>query len=171
MATQQIEFEAPSGLTLTAKLFLEASDTVAYTASGVTEQANRKGVYRATFSSVAENEYMLIAFSGTDPVAIWWGNAADTASTFWFGNKVDTVNPAVGAGSLQKTLTINDGANPIPAVEVWVSSDLGGNNVLAGVLTTNAFGQVTFSLDAGTYYAWCQRAGFNFNNPIQFTVP
>lgn len=91
MATQQIEFQAPSGMTLTAKLYLAANDTVAYTASAVAEQANRKAIYRATFSSVASNEYMLIAFSGPAPVAVWWGVASDVASVFWFGEKASTV--------------------------------------------------------------------------------
>lgn len=98
MATQQIEFEAPSGLTLTAKLYLAGSDTVSYTASAVTEQTNRKAIYRATFSSLASNEYMLIASSGATPVAVWWGSAANTASTFWFGSRnsiTSTVNANV----------------------------------------------------------------------------
>lgn len=89
MATQQIEFEAPSGMTLTAKLYASGSDTVAYTASAVTEQTNRKGVYRATFASVASGFYQLVALSGTTAVAVWWGYAQDSASTFQFGGSVN----------------------------------------------------------------------------------
>jgi hypothetical protein len=92
MATQTVEFQAPSGLTLTAKLFTAGSDTVAYTASAVTEGTNRKGVYAATFSSVDSNTYQLIAMDGTDAVAIWWGFADDTASTFQFGERIGVIN-------------------------------------------------------------------------------
>ena len=92
MATQTVEFQAPTGLTLTAKLFTAGDDTVAYTASAVTEATNRKGVYAATFSSVAANTYQLIAVDGTDAVAIWWGFADDTASTFQFGERIGIIN-------------------------------------------------------------------------------
>ena len=92
MATQTVEFQAPSGLTLTAKLFTAGSDTVAYTASAVTEGTNRKGVYAATFSSVASGTYQLIALEGTDAIAIWWGFADDTASTFQFGERIGIIN-------------------------------------------------------------------------------
>jgi hypothetical protein len=91
MATQYIEFEAPTGLTLTAKLFTAGSDTVAYTASAVVEQTNRKGIYRATFSSVTAGTYQLLALDGTSPVCVWWGYAADTASTYQFGSLVGYV--------------------------------------------------------------------------------
>lgn len=91
MATQQIEFEAPSGLTLTAKLFTEGSDTVAYTASAVSEETNRKGIYAATFSSVASGYYQLIAFDGTEPVAIWWSKLANLEQTYTAGQLTDAV--------------------------------------------------------------------------------
>ena len=45
-----------------------------------------------------------------------------------------------------------------------------GTNVSAGVLVTDAFGNATFLLDAGTYYLWAQKSGYNFPNPTQFTV-
>jgi hypothetical protein len=99
MATQQIEFEAPSGLTLTAKLFTAGSDTVAYTASAVTEQTNRKSVYRATFSSVASGVYQLIAFDGSDAVAVWWGEAENTAQTFTFGTLISAGSDVAGVRS------------------------------------------------------------------------
>lgn len=88
MATQQIEFSAASGLTLTATLHAAGSDAIAYTASAVVEQTNRKGVYRATFSGIAAGTYQLIAFYGSIPVAVWWGFAQDTASTFVFGERI-----------------------------------------------------------------------------------
>lgn len=95
MATQTVEFQAPTGLTLTAKLFAEGSDTVAYTASAVTEQTNRKGIYRATFSSVSADDYQLIALDGTVPVAIWWAYVEDTATTFITGERVGYLNGSI----------------------------------------------------------------------------
>jgi hypothetical protein len=92
MATQYIEFEAPSGLTLTVTLHAEGNDTIAYTASAVVEQTNRKGIYRATFASVAGSWYQLVAKVGSTGVAIWWGYAQDTAQTFVFGTTVRQVD-------------------------------------------------------------------------------
>lgn len=87
MATQTIEFEAPSGLTLTVRLFLKGSDTIAYTASSVTEQTNRKGIYQAIFSNVSDNLYQLIAASSGIGVASWWGYVKNSNATYQFGQK------------------------------------------------------------------------------------
>lgn len=91
MATQQIEFVAAGGLTLTAALYAAGNDTAAYTASAVVEQTNRTGVYRATFSSVAAGTYQLIAKSGSMTVASWWGFAQDVAQTFTFGELAGSI--------------------------------------------------------------------------------
>jgi hypothetical protein len=91
MATQQIEFVAAGGLTLTAALYAAGTDTAAYTASAVVEQVNRTGVYRATFSSVAAGTYQVIAKSGVMTVASWWGFAQDVAQTFTFGELAGSI--------------------------------------------------------------------------------
>jgi hypothetical protein len=75
-----------------------------------------------------------------------------------------------GTGAISHELTIDDGTNPIDGAEVWATTDLAGSNVVAGTLSTDALGKVTFMLDAGDYYAWTQVAGFNFTNPTAFTV-
>lgn len=80
------------------------------------------------------------------------------------------VSGTTGSGAISYTFTVNDGANPIDGVEVWVSTNITSANVVAGTLSTSALGTVTFMLDAGTYYAWLQRAGYNFTNPTAFTV-
>ena len=97
MATQQIEFFAPSGLTLTVALYAAGSDIVAYTASAVVEQVNRKGVYRATFSGVAAGTYQLLALSGSIAVASYWGFAQDTATTFVFGEIAGNMTASASA--------------------------------------------------------------------------
>jgi hypothetical protein len=88
MATQQIEFEAASGLTLVARLFLAGSDTIVYTASSVTEQTNRKGIYRATFSNVSDNTYQLIATSSGVNAAVCWGYVKNANRTYQFYRRI-----------------------------------------------------------------------------------
>ena len=78
-------------------------------------------------------------------------------------------NPA-GPGAIQETINILVDGVAVAGVDVWVSTDLSGNNVIAGTLATDAFGNVTFLLDAGTYYVWVQKAGYNFASPNSFTV-
>ena len=115
MATQTVEFEAPTGLTLTAKLFTEGSDSVAYTASGVTEQTNRKGIYRATFSSVSADEYQLIAFDASTPVAIWWAYIEDTATTFVTGERVGHINGSIYIPNLVGTVVTRQATTTLEA--------------------------------------------------------
>lgn len=71
-----------------------------------------------------------------------------------------------GAGAIEWTYTLTSsvGGAAIPDAEVWVTSDAGGVTVLASG-RTNASGEVTFWLDAGTVYVWRQKAGWNFTNP------
>ena len=70
-----------------------------------------------------------------------------------------------GAGSIASTYTVVDGdEDPIDGVSVWVSTDLAGDNVVASG-TSNVSGEVVFYLDAGTYYIWSQKAGYDFTNP------
>lgn len=87
--------------------------------------------------------------------------------------KIDAIGGGLaGAGAITHTLTILDsGSLPIANVEVWISTDLAGTNVVAGTLITDAFGEVIFYLDAGTYYVWRNKPGVTFTtNPVQTTV-
>ena len=81
------------------------------------------------------------------------------------------INADSGAGTIQHTYTVTDSADgmPLDGVEVWVSTDAAGVNVVASGYT-NSSGVVTFMLDAGTYYFWRKRSGYNFTNPDQETV-
>jgi hypothetical protein len=81
MTTQTAVLAAPTGLTLTAKLFtLAAPDTTAFTADSVTERTNAKGQYVASFgeASVISGDHTLILFSGTRPVSIGYRTFAGT---------------------------------------------------------------------------------------------
>ena len=82
--------------------------------------------------------------------------------------KTDTLG---GAGAITWPYTVTDSVTggPIDGVEVWVTTDSAGTNVIANG-TTDENGIVTFYLDAGTVFAWRKRAGYNFENPDQEVV-
>jgi len=101
--------------------------------------------------------------------------AAQAGALTTHDGKLDTVDTVVdailadtsalgGAGAISKTITIDDGTNPLDGVEVWVTTDLPGSNVVASS-STDTLGHVTFRLDAGSYYVWCQLAGHNDPGP------
>ena len=77
--------------------------------------------------------------------------------------KTDTLG---GAGAITWTYTITDSGTglPIADVDVWITSDEAGTNVIA-TGKTDADGVATFYLDAGTIYVWRQKSGYNFTNP------
>lgn len=77
----------------------------------------------------------------------------------------------VGAGALSCTWTQKDEDEVVMGnVEVWISTDEEGTNVIAGTLVTNTSGEVTFMLDAGSYYVWREKPSFNFTNPQEWAV-
>lgn len=74
-----------------------------------------------------------------------------------------------GAITFTYTVTESGSGNPIDNCDVWVSTDVAGSNVIQNAVT-NASGVATFYLDAGTYYFWRQKNGWNFTNPDTETV-
>lgn len=75
-----------------------------------------------------------------------------------------------GLGAIAHTVTVMEDGSPVDGAEVWITSDAAGAYLVAGTLSTNAQGNATFYLDAGTYYVWAQKAGINITNPTQITV-
>lgn len=76
-----------------------------------------------------------------------------------------------GSGAIETTVTIRTtSSDPISNAEVWITTDNEGVNIVAGTLYTDAFGNATFMLDAGTYYMWVQKPGVNFPVPQTLTV-
>lgn len=71
-------------------------------------------------------------------------------------------NATAGAISWTYTLTDSDSGAAIDGAEIWVTTDSAGTNVIANG-TTDSAGQVTFSLDAGTYYIWAKKSGYNID--------
>jgi hypothetical protein len=81
--------------------------------------------------------------------------------------KVSTVSGgSAGSGAItwEYTLTEAGSGDPIIEADVWVTSDADGSTFIASG-RTDITGKVTFYLDAGTYYIWRQKAGWNFTNP------
>ena len=75
-----------------------------------------------------------------------------------------------GAGNIAHTITISEeDLTPIDDVQVWVTTDVGGSNIIASG-RTNASGEIILNLDAGTYYQWSSKSGTNFTNPKTITV-
>lgn len=76
-----------------------------------------------------------------------------------------------GTGSVEHTIFVKTtGLVVISDVQVYITTDINGNNIVAGSSPTDSFGQVTFLLDPGTYFCWRQKTGYNFTNPQQFSV-
>jgi hypothetical protein len=102
--------------------------------------------------------------------AVLNATASSYNTTGTIGAKINAASASAGAGAISTTVTINNASNqPLDGAEVWVTTDSGGTNVVASG-QTNTAGQVTFMLDAGSYYTWCQLAGHNFSNPSALTV-
>lgn len=98
------------------------------------------------------------------------GAAGDTLETL--SDQIDAIAACgAGSGAVSYPITVNnESSNPIDGVEVWITTDSAGTNVVAGTLSTDASGIVTFMLDAGSYYVWRQKSGYNFANPVAITV-
>lgn len=103
----------------------------------------------ATVDGVADNIYSRIGAPAGASIA------ADIANCATLGT---------GATTWTYTVTDADSGLPIADVDVWVTTDEAGNNVVASG-RSNANGMVTFYLDNGTVYVWRQKSGYNFTNP------
>ncbi len=76
------------------------------------------------------------------------------------------ITGGTGSGAITYVYTLTDSATsqPIAQAKVYVSTSSSGTPVVASGFTDN-LGQVTFYLDAGTYYFFRQKAGWDFTNP------
>jgi hypothetical protein len=128
--------------------------------------------------SIACSDKTGFSLSVTPPTAVQIRQEMDSNSTKLVSILEDTgttipalINTGAGAGSILHSYTITDSADgtPIDGVEVWVSTDAAGVNVVASGYT-NSSGVFSVMLDAGTYYFWRKRSGYNFTNPDTETV-
>ena len=96
------------------------------------------------------------------------GADGDTLKTL--SDQIDHVQTlGTGATTWTYTLTSSVTGLPVADADVWVTTDLPGNNVIASG-KTNANGVVTFHLDLGVVFVWRQKSGWNFTNPDQEQV-
>jgi hypothetical protein len=82
------------------------------------------------------------------------------------------LSSTAGSGAITFTYTVYDaadGVTPVADVDVWITSDIGGTNIIASG-KTDQNGEVVTYLDAGTVYVWRQKTGWVFTNPDTETV-
>jgi len=74
------------------------------------------------------------------------------------------------AGAIRQEINIQDTSDqPVANASVWVSlTDVGGNVIISGV--SDNFGTLVCYLTPGTYYLFAAKAGYNFDNPLEFEV-
>jgi hypothetical protein len=188
MTTQTAVLAAPTGLTLTAKLFTLADpDTVAFTADSVTERTNAKGQYVASFgeASVISGDHTLILFSGTRSVAIGYRTFAGTDAEVAtetpptveldsaslrsaigmaaadLDDQLDAILAAAsaGAGTGARTVTITVDDGTTALQNAVVRFNEGSNTFRA---LTNASGVATFNLDDATYTVAVTKSGYTY---------
>jgi phage gp36-like protein len=89
------------------------------------------------------------------------------ATIDWDGTDIDPqtgggVSTGPGADAILITITNSTTSLPVADADVWITSDAGGQTVIAGTLQTDSSGQITFMLDDGSgYYLWMQKDGVN----------
>lgn len=173
--------EAKTGLTA-----LSSGALASYTREGGTsvsialsdlaaaDSAYSSGGFKETSSSLAPGQYRLdvpnaALAAGASSVMF----SLNFDSTLSEGLRVELQSSVsnVGSGGVEYTVLVqNDALAPLPGISVWITTDEPGSNVVAGVLTTSAFGLVTFYLDPGNYFLWQQGENFSGTNPTAITV-
>lgn len=97
---------------------------------------------------------------------IEFANASNTPALFAINPQEFETAPVQGAGDTEITITVRQTSGAVvEGAAVYVTNDTSGINVIAGRKYTNAYGQVSFNLNNGTYYVWREHDSFTFNNP------
>jgi hypothetical protein len=160
-----VSYTRAGGTTTPLALVALAGPTAPYQAGGWYEMdaVNAKGLYRLDLPNAA--------LAGGVPFV--------TVDFFFTGALADALlvllqnlTANVGPGAIQWTVQVNNTATglPLAGAQVWVTTDAGGTNTVAGALPTNAQGQVTFLLSAGPYFVWVSDPGFTGTNPTAIVV-
>ena len=139
---QQVEFAAPQGLTLTAKLYSFGSATVVATASSVVEAPSN--VYTATFSGVTAGTYRIVAFeNSTEGIAAYTCDIVASGTVQGYDFHPDITNTATtNTDSILSLLQTN------PATRLAnLSSKTAYNGDSFGASTDNGAMTFTTTLD------------------------
>lgn len=139
--------------------------TAAWVAGGFVEldPVNNKGAYRLDLPNAA-----LAVGAGFCTVSFGFAGVLDDGVLV----VLSTAGNNVGSGAIPFGVTVQNSSTglPLAGAACWVSTDAAGTNVVAGTLTTNSNGQVTFMLAAGPYYLWVNDQGFAGTNPTLINV-
>jgi hypothetical protein len=126
----------------------------------------------SNLNDIAAGAAMTLTDAAVD--AVWNEVQSGHTSASTFGAYLDAKvsgRSTLGAGATTWTYTVTDTLSvPIADVDVWVTSDSAGANLLA-TGKTNASGVVTFYLDAGTTcYLFSQKSGYNFTQGTAWVI-
>jgi hypothetical protein len=130
-----------------------------------------KGYYNVKLNAIDTNTLgsliVVIHMPGALPVWEYFMVVTQNYFDAKYGSTLMNVTTA-GTGTVEFIYTMYEDEDaetgPISNCYVWVSTDIAGTNIVASGYTDD-FGKVTFWLNAGTYYFWRSRGGYNFTNP------
>ena len=83
---------------------------------------------------------------------------------------IENLTSEAGSGAIEWTTAITVDDVPISGADVWATSTNDVDDAVVASGETDGDGEVTFYLDAGTYYVWVQKAGYDFTNPTEVEV-
>ena len=175
MATQTVEFAAPSGMTLTAKLFAIGSDTVVQSVSA-SAATNRKGIYSAAYTDAPAAEYLLVIMDASSvAIAIWGVTLTLTTATFRAyeradvkavrGNETAALNLQQSCLAFATGTVLTDGGNT--ATTFKIDSTLGAK--VADYFGDGSGGMV-LDFVLGTANEWQTRRVIAFNTTTDFVT-
>jgi hypothetical protein len=163
MASTPVEFDAPTGLTLTGKLFALGSDTLANgSGDAATEKTNNLAVYSITVTEALTGWYRFMAVDGSNNV-ISSGVVylEDSVTRRYVGDLTTAVSPACidGSGPFSVVVTVNDGSVPLQNARVRLVEGLN-----AYTRQTDAAGETAlpFFLEAATYQVLISKGRYDF---------
>ncbi len=122
-------------------------------AGGISASFDATGLKSTAVAGIAEGVDSVL--SGTHGDGSWEGGGG---------------GGTVGPGADPTTVRVRVGTTNIADADVWVTTDAGGGNVVAGPLRTDSDGKATFMLDTGSsYFLWAQKNGVNSIQGEPFT--
>lgn len=123
------------------------------------DDANTTGFYTELIACTTANGFEL---GKTYSVYITATVDSDTGGiSYEFNVASSNIN---GAITFTYTLSDDVSGDPIADALVWATTDIAGAYSIAST-RTNSSGEAVFALDAGTYYLWRKKSGYQFTNP------
>jgi hypothetical protein len=122
------------------------------------------GIYKLSLTTAeTDGDVIVVQTKSASPGAKPFVITIYTTASTWNERLDVAISTRVtgGAGALQRTIGVTASGSPVEGASVWVATDGAGSNIVAGPLTTSSLGIVTVLLDAGGYYVWVQKDGFN----------